>query len=196
MNVMLDYNKYFQKNRLDKFSLKKDHNGNHLFRVLFLSLSLCDKLDVKGADREIVAFASMYHDVGRNNDDDFDIMHGIRGWKKVKHLFTNDFDEKNKQIVKYIIENHCITDQVAYKNVSYYTITNERKMIYLLNIVKDADSLDITRFGFFEEKYLRFTQSKELIPLVNILNELGDVIKDPPKLQKKLIENGLVNYYM
>ena len=192
---MLDYNKYFQKNRLDKFSLKKDHDGNHLFRVLFLSLSLCDKLDVKGADREIVAFASMYHDVGRNNDD-FDIMHGIRGWKKVKHIFTNDFDEKNKQIVKYIIENHCIPDQVAYKNVSYYTITNERKMTYLLNIEKDADSLDITRFGFFEEKYLRFAQSKELIPLANILNELGDVIKDPSKLQKKLIENGLVNYYM
>lgn len=186
---MINYRKYYDNNKLDEFCLYKYHDACHMLRVLVLSLLLCCLLNVDENEVSMVAVASLYHDVGRQNDD-FDYFHGIKSWKRAKDVITNDFCERDWQTIKFIIENHCIPDKDVCGNIVYYACIDKEKTLKLLNIMKDADSLDITRFDCFNEKYLRFEQSKALIPVAKSLVELNSSVTDVMKIKEVLTKYG------
>lgn len=68
----------------------------------------------------------------------------------------------NYEYVKYIIENHCISDRNGIKAVENYNVDKDTA-VYLLKVFKDCDALDRTRTNDLDEKYLRFPESKKLL---------------------------------
>lgn len=153
------------------------HGINHLLRVLLFALLICESLKISSHHRNIVSIAALYHDIGRKNDD-ADLTHGLLSWRKAQKYISEDFSKNDLNIIKYIIENHCIPDEVALDNVKAYNISNKFEAQILLNIVKDADSLDIMRLGVFEEKYLRYEASIKLIPIARYINSLNDEVQN------------------
>lgn len=138
------------------------HGVLHCRRVLLhvLTLSYLFKLSLQ--DELTLILCAVYHDIGRENDDE-DIYHGFQSFKKVrKHNLINLMGEQ-LALVKYIIENHCISDDTAIKNVKKYHITNKEHAVELLKIFKDADGLDRVRLGDLNPKYLRHDISQGLI---------------------------------
>lgn len=152
------------------------HGINHLLRVLLFTLLICDSLKISSHHRNIASIAALYHDIGRKNDD-ADLIHGLLSWRKAKKYIAEDFSKNDLNIIRYIIENHCIPDEIALDNVDAYNVSNKYEAQSLLNIVKDADSLDIMRLGAFEKKYLRYEDSKKLIPIAQYINSLNDEVQ-------------------
>lgn len=151
------------------------HGKEHLLRVVLFTLLICEKLNVCHKYREIVAVAALYHDIGRKSDN-IDIVHGLLSWKRAKKYLDKDFTDNDLKIIKYIIENHCVPDEEAHNNVNFYNIYNKEVAQRLLDIVKDADSLDIIRLEYFNESFLRLEVSKKIISFAYYINELKEKI--------------------
>jgi hypothetical protein len=149
------------------FQPESIHGLLHTKRVLLLSLVLVQELMLNESELYILKNTAMYHDIGRINDGE-DPKHGINSVKKIKDLkikyseFNNKY-KKEFEIIKYIIENHNITDKKGIKNVDKYDIDDKERAIYLLKIFKDADGLDRVRLKDLDSKYLRLDVSKSLI---------------------------------
>lgn len=154
------------------------HGINHHLRVFLYTLLICNKLNMNSESKNVACTAALYHDIGRKHDD-MDLTHGLLSWKKAKTIIKEEFNEDDLFLIKYLIENHCIPDNDAYENVKLYPIKKRNKAICLLKILKDSDSLDIMRFGCFEEKYIRIRESKDIIETANFINHLGDDIQNP-----------------
>lgn len=174
-NTLCEYRSYITKIKGVNNLSQGIHGINHLLRVLLFALLICDELKVFEKNRTIVATAALYHDIGRKNDDS-DVIHGLLSWRKAKDYIDEGFLENDINIIKYIIENHCVPDKIAFENVKAYNISDKAIANKLLNIVKDADSLDIIRLGFFEVDYLRYESSKGLINIAKHVNRLNDRI--------------------
>lgn len=184
----MDYLEYIDNNILHEFRLYSTkikriadlnqgiHGINHLLRVLLFTLLICNSLKISSHHRNIASIAALYHDIGRKNDD-ADLIHGLFSWRKAKKYIVEDFSKNDLNIIRYIIENHCIPDEIALDNVYAYNISNKYEAQSLLNIVKDADSLDVMRLGAFEKKYLRYEDSKKLIPIAKYINSLNDEVQ-------------------
>ncbi len=113
---------------------------------------------------DILAHCSLWHDIGRTNDD-IDDNHGFESFKKVQLLGLGfDYQDKDSmEITKYIVNYHPLTDEVGMKNVGNYKIHNKQNAIKLYSIFKDADALDRCRISDLDPKYLRINASKSLI---------------------------------
>lgn len=144
------------------------HNSNHSKRVLFLVLVASNLSHLTEKEKLILAYAAVYHDIGRRNDLKDD-RHGYYSFKRlcemkefevlVKHQLTDE----EIRILEFIIKNHCIKDTIAYENLEHYPINNKALAIKLFKYLKDADNLDRVRIGDLDEKYLRLDTSKKLV---------------------------------
>jgi hypothetical protein len=65
--------------------------------------------------------------------------------------------------LRYIIENHCIEDSLAFKNVLNYEVANAEHAIELLRIFKDADGLDRFRIKDLDARKLRHPEALDLL---------------------------------
>ena len=138
------------------------HGIEHTYRVLLLVQELSELENLSQDQKSILEFCAIFHDIGRINDD-IDDFHGIRSIKKLislDYLGLNYFDNS---IVKYIIENHCISDKIAFDKIINYDVRNDKEAIYLLKLFKDADNLDRFRINDFNPKYIRLKSSLQLI---------------------------------
>lgn len=148
---------------------QSDHDAMHTLRVLFLALMLGSLEGVSNAKLRQLAMAAVYHDVGRENDDD-DNGHGARS----AELYEGDFEKRADPTVIYLIRNHCTPDEQGMEQASS---KQEKK---LLAILKDADALDRLRFGYpnsrpdaLDISQLRLKESLKLINVAkNALNAL------------------------
>ena len=141
------------------------HGVTHAERVLFLVLAISHMEDVDEEDRELLITGAKYHDIGRNHDNKC-LNHGAYSYKKMKELgFLIESSYENEELIKYIVENHCIDDKAAYKNIENYDIKDTKHAMYLLNILKDADNLDRVRISDLDPAYLRTESAKELVAI-------------------------------
>ena len=153
------------------FDLDGGHGKGHTARVLKLLsfISYLEKLDEN--ERTILAYAGLYHDIGRM-DDSYNLTHGRMSYDK---LISSDLVSKIKlgkediEILRFIIENHCIPDKRGKANIIYYNIKDIDKALKLYYIFKDADGLDRVRFGDLDERFLRFNSSKKLVSAAKYL---------------------------
>jgi exopolyphosphatase/pppGpp-phosphohydrolase len=138
------------------------HGIEHAYRVLRLvqELSKLERLDQE--QKIILEFCAIFHDIGRINDD-VDDFHGKRSISKLNKCQYFGLNHFNIPIVKYIIENHCISDKVGLKKIHHYNCENNSEAKYLLSIFKDADGLDRVRLDDFDPNFLRIQNSKSLI---------------------------------
>ena len=138
----------------------ESHSPVHSARVLCLALLLGILHELNHNEMENLATAIVYHDLGRT-DDCIEDSHGKRGAELfLKREASSDID---KETVSFLIEYHCLDDEVGYEFIKANLGDNER--IHLLyNIIKDADALDRVRFGMhgLDMNYLRLEESKKM----------------------------------
>lgn len=141
------------------------HGVTHAERVLFLALAISYMEDMTEENRAIIIMGAKYHDIGRGHDTTC-LDHGAYGYIKMKRLGLLDkVSSKDEEIIKYIIENHCIDDLDAYENVKDYNVEDINHAMELLNILKDADNLDRVRIDDLDISYLRTNSAKELVEI-------------------------------
>lgn len=151
--------KYMLNNYLDFEHDDFQHGKLHSLRVLLNSLTLGKLKGLDDCDLHLLAMASIYHDIGRTNNE-VDDLHGLRS----REIFENSKFGVN-EITKFLIEYHCIDDETAIKALENSDIKDKGKAKELFSIFKDADALDRLRFGL---KDLDFTylRNKEAIKMI------------------------------
>ncbi len=146
----------------DNLYLEGIHGIAHAYRVLLLTRKIAEAERLTNKQKDILAFCAIFHDIGRINDD-VDNLHGKRSVQALKQNLYFGLLQNDTDLVNYIIENHCITDTTAYRNVSKYNLNNTEEAVYLLKVFKDSDNLDRVRLGDFDGSYLRCSTSHNFI---------------------------------
>ncbi|MBC7074703.1 MAG: HD domain-containing protein [Syntrophomonadaceae bacterium] len=160
------------------FRPKGTHGLKHTKRVLFLTLVLAGKENLDERSTKILGEAALYHDIGRT-DDNLDFQHGFKSYQKASEGGLLDFNHKEDQeIVKFIIENHCIDDKIARSNLDKYNLASKNEAWKLFNIFKDADALDRIRINDLDVRQLRTNSAADLLLVARQLFKIsqnGDI---------------------
>jgi len=154
------------------------HGINHARRVLMLALILSFLNGLGQKDKDILVLAALYHDIGRTHNGRCTV-HGEHSYKKMVKLNLVPAMEPHELILlKYIIENHCIEDDRAFKNAEQFH-TDRHRAIELLKLLKDADNLDRVRLGDLDVRYLRTPYARQLVTVAEMLfQEISQVEED------------------
>lgn len=160
---MIDIYHYYIEKLRPKYFYNPDniHGILHAKRVLLLCLLFGKLYNLNTIEKEILEKASIYHDIGRISEG-VDDNHGKLSFEKIKKLKLIDKNYKDIETLRYIITEHCISDEIAFENIKKYNIKNKKRAIKLLKIFKDADGLDRVRLGDLDVRYLRTDYSIKL----------------------------------
>lgn len=173
-NGIIDlYKKYSQKHLKGSWFHKPEgiHGKRHIKRVLFLSLIMSHIDELTDEDRQILIYASLYHDIGREHDWE-DEEHGYESVLKMEELklTTKGLNEDEVHILKVIMKYHCIRDSVGVEAIlSDEKINNTERALDLFKRFKDCDGLDRVRLGDLDARYLRTETAKDLTLLAHQL---------------------------
>jgi hypothetical protein len=146
------------------------HGISHTRRVLLLSLILSWMEGLSKTDRDLLCQAAIYHDIGRSNDN-FDPGHGRESYQKVLQYGLFNGEIESQEIVRFIIENHCISDYKAERLVKDYKVTDSDHLFKLYLVFKDADGLDRIRINDLDVKQLRTPSAHKLLLVARELLE-------------------------
>lgn len=140
------------------------HGVSHIRRTLLLGLLLAYLAELSAQHTRILAYASVYHDIGRENDG-ADEYHGYVSYQKaIEKDLLSGLEDKEVRIIKEIIERHAIDDREAFcLDGVNEDIRDEVRD--LLRYFKDADGLDRVRIHDLNVMYLR-TEIARKMPLV------------------------------
>lgn len=146
------------------------HGLSHTHRVLLLSLILSYMENISGNDRKLLCLAALYHDIGRSNDN-FDPQHGRESYKKAVSQHLIALKSQEQEIVRFIIENHCINDHQALSLISRYNVKDTERLLILYKLFKDADGLDRIRINDLDISKLRTPSAPKLLLVARELLE-------------------------
>jgi hypothetical protein len=146
------------------------HGISHIRRVLLLSLILSWMEHIVGNDQNLLCLAALYHDIGRCNDN-LDPYHGRESYHKGLSLSLWKLEPEDQEILRFIIENHCINDQQAREIAGEYRVENHYRLFLLYKIFKDADGLDRLRINDLDVKQLRTLSAQKLLLVAQDLLE-------------------------
>lgn len=210
---MLDELTEFNKSEVASFLRKRDgqvnkeknaksliHGKNHADRVSLLSMMIAKDEGIfnysnleekKEAERrmEILSYAAYYHDIGRIGDTG---PHAKRSARRINRMDLIDIngkklDDKDKNIIKMLVELHEARDDKFERYCTKYNIANEDKAMALdlSKCLKDADALDRCRLDVkilsnhpdLNPKYLRTNSAKQMLDLSYGLEYLSGKVK-------------------
>ena len=149
------------------------HGLKHILRVLLLSLIYIHNAGdpLSEADRQILIYFSLLHDIGRTTDDRDD-RHGeqsvVLTSKKGIRLCGIRLSRREYRIAELVITHHChddITGVAAIMSEPGLSRKEKERVIHLYYICKDMDGLDRVRFNGLDYRMLRTAYAKRL-PLV------------------------------
>lgn len=139
------------------------HALSHTKRVLLLSLIISYLEKFSQQDANLLCLASIYHDIGRSNDG-YDPEHGNASYEKVLHEHLPVPDQfQDQEILRFLIQNHAIPDQSAYKKLNQYNLAEVDRTLKLYDAFKDADGLDRVRIRDLNPEYLRTGSAQHLL---------------------------------
>ncbi|PLS15053.1 hypothetical protein CVD28_24550 [Bacillus sp. M6-12] len=141
------------------------HGKRHIKRVLFLSLIMSYLDDLSEEDRQILIYASLYHDIGREHDWE-DEEHGLQSVYKMEELklTTRGLNNEEVRILKFIMKYHCIRDEVGLRKIKTQKgIQDKERAIDLFKRFKDCDNLDRVRLGDLDLNYIRTETGKKMM---------------------------------
>lgn len=146
------------------------HGLTHTKRVLMLVLCLGARLETSREDLLLLSLCALYHDVGRV-DDSIDPEHGRRSYAKAEPILAKT--GYDMEMMRYIIENHCLSDKKGHAAVVDYDLPDQLRAWRLLDIFKDADGLDRVRIGDLNPRMLRYNEARKLLLTARqLMNEL------------------------
>lgn len=137
---------------------------------MLLSLILSWMEGLGEADRDLLCQAALYHDIGRSNDN-FDPEHGRESYQKVLQYGLFNGETESQEILRFIIENHCISDYKVERLVKDYKVSDPEHMFKLYLVFKDADGLDRIRINDLDVKQLRTPSAHKLLLVARELLE-------------------------
>ena len=146
------------------------HGLSHTRRVLFLSLILSWMEGLTETDQDLLCQAAIYHDIGRSNDN-FDPEHGRESYKKILRNKLIKAEVQEQEMLRFIIENHCISDRQARQLLTNYGGNDPEHLFKLYLIFKDADGLDRIRINDLDVKQLRTPSAHKLLLVARELLE-------------------------
>ena len=161
------------------------HGFDHAFRAALYTCFLSQMLELGRRDTQILFFAALNHDIGRE-DDSNDPYYGFRGAAAAAGI-CGQFSDEEAFLIRAVIAAHPFKDKDADDIISLFGTPDGRqreKYHLYLSILKDADALDRFRLSkrSLDLKYLRYRQSLELVPaaceLVQIFNAAGESSSD------------------
>lgn len=139
------------------------HGLMHTRRVLLLNIIISRLEGSSPRQQNILCTAALYHDIGRINDN-VDPQHGREGFRKAQDLgLLAGVDSSELPLLKYIMENHSISDRQARQQLPHYGLANPEESQYLFDIFKDADGLDRVRINDLDSRQLRTEGGQKLI---------------------------------
>ena len=143
--ICVDFQKYSAE--LDKVTFQTAsniHDKLHSKRVLIFCLMMAELLQLPSEDVETLAWAAVYHDTRRINDD-AEPGHGKRAALYYRNHCPGSYDKVTNIIIHY----HSLGDQKGYEAIAREIQGQEarERATKLYNIFKDADALDRQRLG-------------------------------------------------
>lgn len=156
------------------FSPNGIHGVKHIERVLILNMinSMMDNLSLE--EGELLAVASVFHDIGRKCDGT-DRKHGKNSIEKLcnldvyKEKIETILDKDKINILKFIIIGHVIDDSKALIYLEKNEVNDKILGKKLLMYFKDADALDRVRANDLDLTFLRYDNSRKLVDLAKYL---------------------------
>lgn len=171
-----DYREYAVKLDTMKFQMDSNlHDRIHSKRVLLLCLIMAELLRLPHADIETLAWAAVYHDTKRINDD-VEPGHGKRAAQYYRNHCPGSYDKVTNLIIHY----HSLSDKKGYEAIAREIQGQEaqERATRLYNIFKDADALDRLRLGGLKEidvRMLRNPVARELTLAARLIyNQMKD----------------------
>jgi len=155
------------------------HGLSHTRRVLLLSLILSWLENLNAADTELLGRAALCHDMGRCNDN-FDPQHGRASYQKAISLHLITLSSEEQEILRFIIENHCISDRQAMALTDQYQVKDKERLLILYKVFKDADGLDRIRINDLNISKLRTPSAPKLLLVARELLEQITVSSNTP----------------
>ncbi|MDD2621124.1 MAG: HD domain-containing protein [Syntrophomonadaceae bacterium] len=162
--IVEEYNRYVKMINTGWFRNPQGiHALSHTKRVLFLSLIISYLEKYQEEDKSILCLAAIYHDIGRSNDG-YDPDHGIASYDKLRReKLLEPPNRQEQEILKYLVQNHAIPDQSAYKKINRYDLSDVDRTLRLYDAFKDADGLDRVRIKDLNPEYLRTRAAHRLL---------------------------------
>lgn len=157
----------------NKESLFNVHGVHHILRVLFLSLLYFYRSGdiLTEADKQILIYFSILHDVGRRHDGE-DEEHGDAAVAKIHRnglrIKGVRLSKKDYRIAEMIIRYHCREDNTgitAIETLPGFSRKEKERTKKLFCICKDMDGLDRVRFNGLDYRQLRTSYAAKL-PLI------------------------------
>lgn len=138
------------------------HGLAHTRNVLLMAVLLGQLTSSGPGDLRVLAETALYHDIGRKNDN-FDPEHGKASYKKAEELDLFQIPEKDKNLVRLLIETHCVDDDQGMKLLEKWPDVDRERALRLFKVFKDADGLDRVRIMDLDARQLRLSESWELL---------------------------------
>jgi HD superfamily phosphodiesterase len=137
------------------------HGLGHTRRVLIHATELSATLGLAPDEVEAVAWAALWHDIGRTHDG-ADYYHGAKSAGKVLGLeLHRPLDPTVLDLALFAITHHCGSEEHAERAASSRHTADSDSTLRVFRLLKDADGLDRVRLGDLDVSYLRFPESKE-----------------------------------
>ncbi len=150
------------------------HALSHTKRVLLLCLLISYLEKYAQEDKVILCMAAIYHDIGRLTDG-YDPDHGMASYDKVlEEKLTVADNPQDAEMLRFIVQNHAIPDQSAYKKLGRYDIDDVDRTWRLYDAFKDADGLDRVRINDLNPEYLRTPSAHRLLMLAHQLYNMQE----------------------
>lgn len=154
------------------------HGLHHSQKVCLFAYLLGKYYNLTTDELKILLDAAVYHDIGRISDNE-DSMHGYTSSMKIGKVVKYS-DDLSLGYLKAISEAHCLDDKFDEKIFNNYQFDYPNleysKYKKLLDLLKDADALDRTRFSnpnvYLMVDKLRTNYARKLVDLAIKINML------------------------
>ncbi|MGL5381682.1 HD domain-containing protein [Clostridium sp.] len=150
------------------------HGVKHIERVLILSMVISMLIGLNTEEVDLLAMASVFHDIGRKSDGT-DRNHGRNSVIKLhsldiyKEKIEKNFDGTKLNILDFVIIGHVMDDSKALIYLEKSNIKDKILGEKLLKYFKDADALDRVRANDLDLNFLRNSNSKKLVEFAKYL---------------------------
>ncbi len=170
--IRMVYDEYIEYGKIAKKIYSNNessfHELSHTVRVLLNSLIIARELDLDDDETIILAVASVFHDIGRENDcvDENHGLNSVNIFREHKQEYSY-LSESDIEIIESLIAFHCIPDKSGEAHIKKNDkITDKEQALLLYHVFKDADALDRFRLGHYKSEFdfnmLRLEASRKL----------------------------------
>lgn len=145
------------------------HGVGHIERTMMYGAMIAQDRKLDSEWTRLLLMCCAYHDTGRHNDS-YDLDHGRLSAEKIGATYLkNEFSDL--PLAQAAIHAHAIPDSEMDGVQNIYGEVDRDEYILLTSCLKDADNLDRVRIYDLDTRFLRFKETKKMVPMAYRLLE-------------------------